>query len=84
MIKMLTSTSPPLVTYIYDYHDDHHDDGAKTNQFVWTSLTMLKREKELGLTCYWAILLQEVSLTPLDRKVQTYKVDIIEFRISKC
>ena len=44
---MLTSTSPPLVTYIYDYHDDHHDDGAKTNQFVWTSLTMLKRKGKM-------------------------------------
>ena len=28
------------------HHDDYHDDGAKTNQFVWTSLTMLKRENE--------------------------------------
>ena len=41
---MLTSTSPPLVIYINNYHNDHHDDGAKTNQFVWTSLTMLKRK----------------------------------------
>ena len=45
MIKMLKSTSPPLVTYINDYHDDYQSWWWSQNQSICLDFTYHAKEK---------------------------------------